>query len=164
MRYTAKKIRYAQYELENELGQPSGSIKFNTWSMSKAKATIAQQEYDFYPVGFWQTKKVMTRDGIIVAELGHKLGKGFDISFPNRGKLYFRKKSFWTGSEYIIVDENNTTVATMTMSYNWKRWTYNYNIEIQDRLFDTEMNSLLPMVIFYTAVIMLRMRQAAAST
>lgn len=161
MRYTTKRIKNG-YELENELGQPAGNIRFNIWSMSKAKATIAQHEYDFYSVGFWQTKKVMARDGIQVVEMAYKLGKGFEISFSGHSKLFFKKKSFWTASEYILVDENNTVFATLTMTYSWKRWSYNYDIEIHDNMFNAELKSILPVILFYTAIVMLRMRQAAS--
>lgn len=161
MRYTTKRIKNG-YELENELGQPAGSISFNIWSMSKAKATIAQQEYDFYSVGFWQTKKVMARNGITVAEMAYKLGNGFEISFSGHSRLILKKKSFWTSGEYILVDENNTVFASLTMAYSWKRWAYNYEIEIQENMFHSELKSILPVILFYAAMIMLRMRQAAA--
>jgi hypothetical protein len=162
MHYTVNKSGYSSYDLFNEQGQPIGQLKFSVWSISAGKAKIITEnaEYDIYSTGFWQMKKVIARDGIQVCEIGPRVWKGLEITFENRGRFLFKKKSFWGTGEYVLTDDNGTTFATIHVYFRWKILGFEYNIKVQDNLFDGELNALLPFIMLYSACY-LRMRQSS---
>jgi hypothetical protein len=160
MRYTITKHNYTTYEVNNERGQSLGTIKFNAWAVAKAKITTANAEYDIYAPDFWQVKKEITRNGVHFATIAPKVWKGLEITFENRATLLFKKKSVWGSNEYILVDENGSTFATLNAQFSWSTWGFEYDIEIHDNMLDTELASVMPFIMFYSNRYM-RIRRSA---
>jgi len=149
-------------EINNERAQHIGIVEFDTWRPAKVHYTSADNSiYQTASVGFWGSKIAISKNGEAYAEIEMKMRKGFIISFINGPTYTFRKKGFWNASEYIVIDNADSPVATIRSYFRWKIFKYQHDIDINESMLSKEVNDVMPFLIVY-CLRLLRVRQAAA--
>lgn len=149
-------------EINNERGQHLGIMEFDTWKPAKVRYTAADNNiYEAASVGFWKTKTVINKNGQPYAEIEPKIGKGFNISFINGPTYLFRKKGFWNSSDYLVIDNADSPVASLKSTFRWKLFKFQHDIDINESMLSKEVNDVMPFLIIY-CIRLLRVRQAAA--
>lgn len=126
-------------------------MEFNTWRPSKVRYTSAGNDvFETASAGFWQNRKVITKNGQPYAELEIKTFKGqFFITFLGGPKFLFRRKSFWNTREFIVTDSADTQVATIRSPFTWKIFKQPHFIDINEALLTNELNDTMPFIIIY---------------
>ncbi|MCB9046068.1 MAG: hypothetical protein H6550_08000 [Chitinophagales bacterium] len=163
MQYTVNSRGYNHFEVFNEQDDPVGTLDINSWWMHKASiATAAGMNYAVAPKGFWQTTFTISRYDVEFVSIKARLGGRVHISFANENRGYtFRQKSFW-GRTFAIYDEDGHEIAEIESGFNWRKWNYNYTIDVHGNTLDKEANQLLPFLMIYCARY-IRIRRSAAT-
>lgn len=164
MHYTVTSQGNRQFEVFSEDNDSLGVMNFSPWRFfNKGEiTTVNHLIYKIAPKGFWQTTLAITKQDMPFAEIKLKLGMRMVLSFANENRVYyFKKKGFWN-SNYILTDEDDHEIAFIEVSYNWRKWKFDYSIDVHANMLDKEANLLLPLILVLCARNM-RMRQAAAT-
>lgn len=163
MQYTVNSEGNRHFEVFNEQNDLLGTMDFAAWRHNRGEiTTVNHLTYNIAPTGFWQTTIAITRHDMPFAEIKAKLGARMQLNFANENRTYsFRKKGFWS-SNYMVVDEDDHEIAFMEVSYNWRKWKFDYNIEVHANMLNKEANLILPMLMICCARY-IRRRQAAAT-
>ena len=152
MKYNITSTGGGNYQLTDEQDDCLGTM----WhpAMRPYQATIKLADGSVFQLsraGFWQMNIAVTKNDIPFAEIKPVLGQGLAITFSNGIYPYrFRRKSVWQNT-YALLDPNEYEVALVYSNYLWKKWTFEYEIEITTPLHDMELNLLIPLLLAYCA-------------
>ena len=158
---TSKGNRF--YEAFNESNNVVATLEYETWATRKAKISVAAGfTYQLAGVGFWQTRISVTKGDIAFAEIKPVLGRGFQLTFSGTAQSFMFKKKSTFSTDYKVIDDYDTEMATVDVNFKWKSLSYEYEVEVNNNTLDNEINLMLPLLLVYCSRYM-RMRQSAAT-
>jgi hypothetical protein len=161
--YIAAPKNYNNYTVTDELQNEIGTISYSGWRPSSARITAADHHiYDLNTVGFWQQTIEVLRDGIPYASMKLRVGMGMlvTLTFDNGQSFYFKRKEFWSGLQKVTNDED-LEVAVIDNYYRWKKWAFEYELDLKIRPSDPDMYVVLPLLLLYASRL-IRIRRGAA--
>lgn len=152
------------YEAFSELKESIGTLEYGMWGVRKAEvaSTTAEFKYHLSATGFWQTTIIVNKGDTPFAEIKPVLGRGLQLSFSGTTQTFMFKKKAAFSTDYKVVDENDRELATVEPHFKWKKFGYDYEIDVQYNTLDEEINLVLPLLLVY-CVRYQRMRQSAAT-
>jgi hypothetical protein len=161
MHYTATNQNYSTLEVTNEQSGTIGRLECNTWVPKKARIIINNgNTYDVVPAGgFWRSLMSITKNGVAYAELRATPGANITLTFANGLAIIFTRKSIWSGG-YIMTDNAENEIASIEANFIWRKFSYQYEMEINANMPDREADLFLPFILLYCTRYM-RMRGAA---
>ena len=149
MRYTVTGEGTRHFEVINEMNAPVGTRDYQTWRPNRARMTTFDGlVYDIAPVGFWQMSMAVTRDDVPYAELKRTPAVGIKVRLATSAMYTFRRKSLWQGS-YSLENEAQEELATIFSTFNWRKFSFDYDIETFAPTVDQQTAQLLPMLLVY---------------
>jgi hypothetical protein len=152
MHYSVDNEGNRYFEVKDDQQQPVGTLEYQGISISKASITISTGGvYDVDAADFWLMTKQITRNGELYAELRARMGKGITLTFRNGHVCHFFKKSFWNTGEFTVLNEAEEEIAELHVDFEWRSFSFKYEIDIFAGLGDAEMNHALPMILLYCA-------------
>lgn len=150
-------------EAFSEMNESIGTLEHGMWGIRKADINTANGlTYSFAPTGFWQTAITITKGDSPFAEIKPILGRGLQLTFSGTTQTFMFKKKAAFSTDYKVVDENDRELATVDAHFKWKKFGYDYEVEIQYNTLDQEINLALPLLLVY-CVRYQRMRHTAAT-
>lgn len=162
MRYTVVSGNNRNFEVLDERGQVKGSYTIDAWKPRKIHVTTMNGDvFDIKTAGFWQSSQIISRNGIPYAELKYRAFKGYKLSIEDSQPMRFKAKSIWTLSHYVLVNEAGSELASISSKYSWKRFSFLYDIEINDQAFGNETSDNLAFIMIYCARVLRSMATAA---
>lgn len=163
MHYSATSTGYRFFEVFNDLNDSLGTIQYKTWQPNQAQATTANRVmYSIAPTGFWRTTITVYKENIPFAEIKPVLGKGLKITFASSAVPFLIKSRTFFSTDLIMIDESDQKLATVLSRFKWRKFRYDYEIEVYPNMLDTETNVILPLILVYCARL-IQMRRAAAT-
>ena len=147
--YTGSK----EFELNALDGTFLGKIGYEGWSSTKAAITTQFGEfYDLQTKGFWTEHISVEKSGVEIAQLRRNWRSQIIIDMlGNEEELdyLFKSVGFWNES-YIIEDRNKNCLVTLIPDFNWGKFNYDYEVEINPD-FAKETNEMMILLAVYCA-------------
>jgi hypothetical protein len=151
MQYSAKGQMNRNLTVYNERKEVVGQVVYTSIFSRKAQIyTSDNAVYDVRPTGFWLNKVEISRDGVPIVLLKYSLGAGMTIWFENGMSFTMRRKSIWR-YDLIVMDNDGYEVASIYVRYVWRTLNYEYEIDIQLKTPDQNIDKLLSVVLAYCA-------------
>lgn len=151
MRYSAKGQTNRRLTVYDEQHEVVGDFFYTSIFWRKAQITTRDNAvYDLTPAGFWLNKVEISREGVPFASLKFQLGSGLSMWFENGMRFTMRRISLWR-YDYAVLDSDGNEAASVCARYTWQTLNYVYEINIPTYIPDTNMNTLLPLLIAYSA-------------
>ena len=120
--------------------------------MRPYQATITMADNNVFQLsraGFWLMVVTVTKNDMPFGEIKPVLGQGLAITFGNSLHPYrFKRKSIWQNT-YALLDQNGYEVAVIYANYVWRKWAFEYEIEMINSL--PEADLLVPLLMAYCA-------------
>ncbi len=119
---------------------PMFEVKYTSWFSGHAQTRFKGISIEIKPGNFWQTKFMITRNGVEAGEMVfHTKGfitihlfEGFSGHAAN---FQFKPKGFWK-SHYLLLDEAENMVIRLHPKWVWRKFSYDYEVEIQREAYD----------------------------
>ena len=160
MQYTVTTRSGTHFEIADEYQRSLGQMTVSSWRPAKARINTTDSSiYDISSTGFWQTEKMITRNGIHFGKIKPKLGTGIAIIFDNGRSYLLRRKSFWSSGDYLLINESGEALGSVRSWFSWKNWSFQYDVQLNDSMLDKDLHGVLPFILIY-CVRLTRIRQA----
>lgn len=161
MHYTVTSNGSRYFEITDYRNQLIGKLEYTFWWPAKAKITVLDSyEYSALPTGFWRNSIGIFKNDLLYARLSPDW-RGSLLWFFENGRSYvFKRKSIWNAM-YILMDEDQREIAYISARFNWSKFNFDYQLEINSNMYDNEADLLLPFLLIYS-IRHMRMRHAAA--
>lgn len=163
MLFTVNNRSSRYFEIQNEQGDNLGAIEFDNWRFHRAVITTVDNNiYKLVPVGFWQTTTAVTKNDFPFAQMKSNMRGGLTLTFENGLSFIFKRKGILR-SEYVLVNNEGTDiVATVQAIYRWRKFSFEYTVELHSGMHDREYSLYMPFLLVYCARY-IQMRQAAVT-
>lgn len=159
MRYYTFEGRFSRYNLlEDQKNLNLLTLYFPKWFKRESRFEWNQHNYKVAPKNFTGMRMVITRDQREVGELEQEWNNQFTFRLEDNTGLtkYFTiKKAGALKREYLLADFQLQPILTIKPIWNWKKWKFNYKIELYP-LEETEARNLDPVPVLCYSLIAAR--------
>lgn len=145
MKYTAKGEHNRHFELFDENNNSLGMVDYDGWFSMKVRITQGRSEYTVVSANFWHTELHVSKGDEVVAKLKFSWSGGMSVDF--RDKSYMFKAGFWH-NKFNLLTETNQEIITLKPDFQWKIFSFNYEIETDDN-YEEGRNALLILILIY---------------
>jgi hypothetical protein len=119
---------------------PMFEVKYTSWFSGHAQTRFNGDSIEMKPGNFWQTKFPIIRNGVEAGEMFfHSRGFISILLFEERSGMAanfkFKPKGFWK-SHYLLLDEADNEILRLQPKWVWRKFSYDYEIEMIDETFD----------------------------
>lgn len=140
---------YRRYEVAGDYNRFVGQLDYPSWLSNNAQVVTKDGiRYDISITGFWRRQMLITKDGVPFAEMRYTWRRSIEIVFNSGGSLLFKRKSIWNHT-YALLGSSDQEVASAEVSFNWRKFNFDYTVHISDNSLGKEINLLLPFLLIY---------------
>lgn len=134
---------------------PMFEVKYTSWFSGHAQTRFKGTSIEMKPGNFWQTKFMILRNGGEAGEMifhtnGSVIIQLFEGFSGHAAKFQFKPKGFWK-SHYLLLDEAENIVMRLQPKWVWRKFSYDYVVEMPDEIYDEELLTELLIYCGYAA-------------
>jgi hypothetical protein len=153
---------YALQEGEKQLGR----LSYKGWFSRKAEIIISPNEsYQVIPHGFF-FRTITIGNGIdIYLSIRFSNWGRMNFTMTRQGieyRMAFRRKGIFS-MDHILVNQNREQLMLLKPSFNWRRFTYEYDIEVSDLAKNYAAVPVMCLAALYVLIFLQKRRASAAS-
>ncbi len=161
MQYTVNTIGYRKFEVLDSTGALIGKLHSHSLFSGKEQLILSEHEvYDIKQKSFWSLTRQIFKNGYPFATIKPNLSGGTEIIFQSGITFYFKSKNFWR-TEYVLTDYTEQLIARLHAEYVWKKFNYNYRIDVVNKAFGQEIDALVPLLMGYCITYLGRLTASA---
>jgi hypothetical protein len=133
-----------------ENGQQLGELVYEDLRYQKASiALTSNKQYQLAPVGFFDSKIVVTKNDTEIASLEMNWNGKIVITFTQDRKYVFKLDSFFN-HKYILQNDQEETLVQLDAKFDWRKFRYHYDISY-DITNNAQNEYLIPLLAVYAA-------------
>ncbi|HEY8366738.1 MAG TPA: hypothetical protein VIL57_06280 [Bacteroidia bacterium] len=114
-----------------------GELQYLNWFSFKAKIILNNKDsYDLIPKGFFDASIELKKDEEVLISF-KMVWKGIAIKVYKGGqehKFLLKHNTWELGYNYTLLNEENTQIAIIKSKFEWKKFNFNYKIELIENL------------------------------
>ena len=134
MKITSTSAR-GNFEIKGDSGKKLLELTYSNWFASKAETSFESNKIEIKLRNIWHSKFDILKNGVDNGDIGLDWKGNVNIKLKSVNgveKQYLLKAiAFWKMG-FELLDQNETKILALKQSFNWKRISYNYDIEIAD--------------------------------
>ena len=120
------------FEIENHEGINILELSYTNWFSSKATTILDSTNIEIKPKNIWASKFDILKNGIDKGDITFNWKGNIIIRLENdenqENEYLLRVTGFWN-SGFELIDKNDIKILSMKPNFNWKKISYNYEVE-----------------------------------
>jgi hypothetical protein len=132
-----------------ENGQQLGELVYEDLLYQKASIALTNEQYQLEPVGFFDSKIVVTKNDTEIASLEMNWNGKIVFTFTEGRKYVFKLDSFFD-DKYILQNDQEETLIQVDAKFDWRKFRYHYDLSY-DITNNAKNDYLIPLLAVYAA-------------